>query len=135
MYWSAGLVALVPPGVVTVTSTVPADPGGDVAVISEASTTDTFVAGLDPTSTDVAPGEVSSADRDACPAGGGPDPGLMLVTVGAAMYVYWSTGSVALVPPGVVTVMSTVPALPAGAVAVMLVVVLTLSRGGCWSRT
>ena len=40
----------------------------------------------------------------------GPAVGLTLVTVGAATYVYWSLALVALVPPGVVTVMSTVPA-------------------------
>ena len=33
MYWSAPVVALVPPGVVTVTWTVPAVPAGAVAVI------------------------------------------------------------------------------------------------------
>jgi hypothetical protein len=34
VYWSAALVALVPPGVVTVTSTVlPSVPGGAVAVM------------------------------------------------------------------------------------------------------
>ena len=32
MNWSAELVALVPPGVVTVTLTTPAEPEGDVAV-------------------------------------------------------------------------------------------------------
>ena len=77
MYWSAGLVALVPPGVVTVTSTVPADPGGDVAVISEASTTDTFVAGLDPTSTDVAPVRLAPPIVTLVPPAAGPDPGLI----------------------------------------------------------
>ena len=37
------------------------------------------------------------------------------MTVGAAVYVYWSALLVALVPPGVVTVTSAVPAVPAGA--------------------
>jgi hypothetical protein len=48
--------------------------------------------------------------------------GEMPVTVGvvtAAVYVYWSADEVADVPPGVVTVTSTVPAEPAGAVAVI----------------
>ena len=48
------------------------------------------------------------------------------MTIGAAMYVYLSAALVGLVPPAVVTVMSTVPALPAGAVAVMLVAVSVL---------
>ena len=40
--------------------------------------------------------------------------------------MYLSAEPVALVPPGVVTVMSTVPAVSAGAVAVMLVALLTV---------
>ena len=48
-------LADVPPGVVTVTSTVPADPAGDVAVIEVAVTTTTLVAGSAPKSTAVAP--------------------------------------------------------------------------------
>ena len=50
------VVAEVPPGVVTVTLTVPADSVGDVAVISlPAELTMTEVAALDPKSTVVAP--------------------------------------------------------------------------------
>ena len=55
MYWSALLVALVPPGLVTVMSTVPAVPAGAVAVICEALTTVTLVAAVQPKSTAVAP--------------------------------------------------------------------------------
>ena len=40
--------------------------------------------------------------------------------------MYWSAALVALVPPGVVTVTSTVPDAPAGAVAVMVVELLTV---------
>ena len=39
MNWSAELVALVPAGVMTVTSTVPADPAGETAVTWVAETT------------------------------------------------------------------------------------------------
>ena len=46
MYSSADEVAEVPPGVVTVTSTVPL-PAGEVAVIEVAESTVTLVAGLD----------------------------------------------------------------------------------------
>ena len=49
MNWSAVLVALVPPAVLTVTSTVP-EPGGDVAV-HEPPPQDTAVAGLVPNDT------------------------------------------------------------------------------------
>jgi hypothetical protein len=58
----------------------------------------------------------------------GPELGLTPVTVGAGgtVYVNWSAALVALVPPGVVTVTSTVPIVPAGAVAVMLVGLLTV---------
>ncbi len=55
MYWSAALVALVPPGVVTVTSTVPVPPGA-VAVMVVALIDAKVVAGLlDPKSTAVTP--------------------------------------------------------------------------------
>ncbi|HEX9040945.1 MAG TPA: hypothetical protein VF838_07930, partial [Trebonia sp.] len=50
MNWSAELVALVPPGPVTVTSTVP-DPAGDVTVIDVAETTLTPVPALAPNDT------------------------------------------------------------------------------------
>jgi len=40
--------------------------------------------------------------------------------------VYWSLAEVALVPPAVVTVMSIVPALPAGVVAVIDVALFTV---------
>jgi hypothetical protein len=49
------------------------------------------------------------------------------VTVGAVTYVYLSALPVALVPPAVVvTVMSTVPAVPAGATAAIWVALLTV---------
>ena len=56
----------------------------------------------------------------------GPDTGVIPVTVGMGSYVNWSAGEVALVPPGVVTVTSTVPAVPAGETAVMLVAETTV---------
>ena len=52
---SAAPVALVPPGVVTVISTMPPEPEGDVAVIEVALTTVTLVALLAPNFTPVAP--------------------------------------------------------------------------------
>ena len=51
------------------------------------------------------------------PPAAGPEDGLTRVTVGGVTYAYWSLVLAALVPPGVVTVMSTVPAAPTGAVA------------------
>ena len=54
MYWSAALVALLPPGVVTVTSTVPTVPAGAVAVIVVELVT-VKVAAAVPKSTAVAP--------------------------------------------------------------------------------
>ena len=55
MNWSAGLVALVPAGVVTVTSTVP-EPAGAVAVMEVALFTVTVGGrGVDPNFTPVAP--------------------------------------------------------------------------------
>ena len=53
--WSPLTIADVPPGVVTVTSTIPAAPAGEVAVISPSLTTVTSVAAFVPKSTAVAP--------------------------------------------------------------------------------
>jgi hypothetical protein len=47
------------------------------------------------------------------PPANGPLTGEMLVMVGTGAYVNWSAGEVVLVPPDVVTVISTVP-VPAG---------------------
>ena len=55
----------------------------------------------------------------------GPPVGDSPVTVGAATYVYWSAELVALVPPVVVTVTSTVPE-PAGEAAVIWAAELTV---------
>ena len=54
MNWSSDDLALVPPGVVTVTSTVPADPSGDVTE-SELSGFTVKATGVLPKSTAVAP--------------------------------------------------------------------------------
>ena len=53
------------------------------------------------------------------PPGSTPLVGLNPVSVGAGMKLNWSATAVALVPPAVVTVMSTVPAGSAGATAVI----------------
>ena len=69
MNWSAGEVAEVPPGVVTVTSTVPL-PAGEVAVIEVAESTVTLVAGLAAEVDRGRTGEVGAADGHAGPAAG-----------------------------------------------------------------
>ena len=53
------------------------------------------------------------------PPAAGPDDGLTPVTVGGGTNVNRSAELVALVPPGVVTLTSCAPALPAGATAVI----------------
>lgn len=78
---SAALVPLVPPGVVTVTSTVP-EPGGEVAVICVELTTATFVAPFAPKATDVAPVRFVPVIVTLVPPDVGPEAGLMPVTVG-----------------------------------------------------
>ena len=65
MYLSASLIALVPPAVVTVMSTVPAVPAGAVAVIDVALFTVKVVALVAPNFTAVAPGEIGAGDCDA----------------------------------------------------------------------
>ena len=72
MYLSAEPVALVPPGVVTVMSTVPAVSAGAVAVMLVALLTVKLVAAVEPNLTAVASGEVGAGDRDGVRTGGGP---------------------------------------------------------------
>jgi hypothetical protein len=126
--WSAELVADVPPTVVTVTSTVPAAPAGEVAVMLVALTTVNEVAAVLPKLTAVASVNAVPVTVTTVPPAIGPPAGETTVTTGAAMYVKWSAELVAEVPPGVVTVTSTVPAEPAGAVAVMLVALTTVNE-------
>jgi hypothetical protein len=87
VYLSAATIAEVPPGVVTRTSTWPAAPAGEIAVIDVAEFTTTPVAALPPNAT-VAPATkfVPVMDTDVPPTAG-PWFGLTAVTVGTAMYV------------------------------------------------
>ena len=109
-------MALVPPGVMTVTSTVPL-PGGEVAVMVLELLTVKLVAAVLPNFTAVAPVKPEPVMVADVPPAEGPEVGLTEETVGAATYVNRSAALAVLVPPGVVTLMSTVP-LPAGEVAV-----------------
>jgi hypothetical protein len=114
---SLEFVALVPPpGIVTVTSTAP-DPAGEVAVIDVALVIVNVLAAVPPKLTAVAPVKLVPAIVTEVPPTAGPEDGLTRVTAGGVTYVYWSLVLVALVPPGVTTLMSTVPAAPTGAVA------------------
>ena len=79
---SAELVALGPPPVFTVTSTLPADPAGDVANTVESFCTDTFVAAVLPKSTTVVPVRPVPEIVTAVPPTVGPELGLTPVTVG-----------------------------------------------------
>ena len=83
MYWSAALVGLVPLGVVTVTSTVPAVPAGAVAVIWVALLTATLVAAVEPKATPVAPVKLVPVIVTEVPPAVGPEDGLTCVTAGA----------------------------------------------------
>ena len=74
-------MALVPPGVVTVTSTVPV-PAGEVAVIWVALTTLNNPAALPPNLTAVAPEKLVPVMVTLVPPAGGPLFGVTLVTVG-----------------------------------------------------
>ena len=84
MYWSLAPVALVPPGVVTVMSTVPAEPAGAVAVIEVALLTVKPVALVAPNLTAVAPVRLVPVIVTLVPPAVGPAVGLTLLTVGAA---------------------------------------------------
>jgi hypothetical protein len=110
---SAHDVTDVPPGVVTVTSTVPVPPG-DFTVILVSLTTVKLVASFEPNFTAVAPVKPEPVMVTEVPPDVGPEAGEMAVTVGpAAVYVNLSADVFAEVPPGVVTVTSSVP-VPAG---------------------
>ena len=85
MYWSAVLVALVPPGLVTVMSTVPAVPAGAVAVICEALTTVTLVGGGRAELDGGGASEAGPGDRDRRAPPVGPAVGATCVTVGLAV--------------------------------------------------
>lgn len=72
---------------------------------------------MPPKLTAVAPVKLVPVIVTEVPPAAGPEDGLTWVTVGGVTYVYWSLVLVALVPPAVVTAISTVPAAPGGAVA------------------
>ncbi len=81
MYWSAELVALVPPGVVTVTSTVPTEAGGELAVIVVELVTVKVAAWL-PNSTALAPNRLLPVMLTVVPPMVKPPVGVTAVTVG-----------------------------------------------------
>jgi len=86
MNWSALDVAEVPPEPVTVTSTVPALPAGDVAVICVALFTVKLVAAVAPNLTAVAPVKLGTDDVivTLVPPATGPEFGLIAETTGTA---------------------------------------------------
>jgi hypothetical protein len=110
--------------VVTVTSTVPAASGGEVAVMEEAELTAKVVAATAPNVTVVTPVKLVPVIVTEVPPAVTPEFGLTPVTVGGggvvAVNLNWSDGGLtAEVPAGVVTVTSTVPVASGGEVAVM----------------
>ena len=113
-----------PPAVMTVISTVPI-PAGAVAVICVALLTVKLLALLAPKRTAPAPIRLVPVMTTLAPPAAKPVAGEIALTVGAARYVNWSAALVALVPPGVVILTSTVP-VPAGAVAVICVALRTV---------
>jgi hypothetical protein len=121
---SAALAVLVPPGVVTATSTVPVAPAGDVVVIDVADTTVNGTAEAVPNLTAVAPVKFVPVIVTAVPPAVEPPVGDTAVTVGTPAYVNLSAALTALEPPPVVTMMSTVP-VPAGEVAAIVVSLTT----------
>ena len=85
--WSLVLVELVPPAVVTVTSTVPAGADGDTAVIDVSPATEKLAAGVAPNDTAVAPVNPVPAMVRLVPPAAGPTVAEMPVTLGGAMKV------------------------------------------------
>jgi len=83
--WSANEVALVPLALVTVTSNVPADPPGAIAVIWVAESTVKNVAAFGPNITAVAPVKFVPVSTTLVPPDTGPAFGVIDVTDGGAM--------------------------------------------------
>jgi hypothetical protein len=98
------MTALVPPGVVTVTSTIPAVWAGAVTVILELEFTVRLVPAVVPNLTAVAPVNPLPARVTRVPPAAGPLAGETAVTLGRAIYVNRLPDTLALVPPGVMTV-------------------------------
>src|SRR5258708_20924111 len=119
-------MALVPPAVVTVTSTVPT-PVGEVAVIWVALLTVKEAAALLPNLTAVAPEKLVPVMVTLLPPDVGPVFGLTLVTVRAGTQLNSSLQIMSLVPSSLDTNTSTVPT-PAGEVAVIWVALLTVKE-------
>ena len=80
---SAGLTALVPAGVMTVTLTVPVVPGGELTVIEVGEPTLTLVAAAVPKSTALAPVKPLPVTTTVVPPAGRPAAGLSEATDGA----------------------------------------------------
>src|SRR5579872_6328210 len=108
---------------VTVTVTAPAAPAGVVAVMDVLFTTTTLVAAADPNVTVAPDAKFVPAMVTPVPPAAGPLFGLTLVTVGCPTYVN-PFARLPLCPP-TVTVTVTAPALPAGVVAVIDVLLTT----------
>ena len=112
------------PTLVTVTVTAPAAPAGVVAVICVLFTTTTFVAAAEPNVTVAPDTKFVPVIVTAVPPDVGPLLGDTLLTVGGATNVK-PVARVPLCPLEFVTVTITAPAVPAGVVAVMLVLLTT----------
>jgi hypothetical protein len=115
-----------PLGLVTDTAAAPALPAGVVAVIVVLLITTTLVAAAAPNVTVVPVAKFVPVIVTAVPPAVVPLFGLKLVTVGGATYVN-APPKVPLCPPGLVTVTVTAPAVPAGAVAVIVVALTTVT--------
>jgi hypothetical protein len=83
--WSGALTAEVPPGLVTVMSTVPDAPAGDVAVMDVGEFTVKLGAPLVPNFTPVVPPKLVPVIVTVVPPLGGPAVGLIAVTAGLAV--------------------------------------------------
>ena len=106
-----------PSGVVTVTATIPVERAGATAFNSVADTNVTVADETVPNLAVAPDAKFVPVIVTVFPPAIGPAAGVTAVTVGGGPYLYRSAEDVALVPPGVVTVTSTVPTEPAGATA------------------
>jgi len=129
--WSALEVAEVPAGVVTVTSTSPAEPAGEVQPIEVSPSTKQSVAATEPNMTEVAPVNPDPVMDTCVPPSVDPDVGLTPVTVGrtarlvvvvvvpALVVVVTGAIEVVEVDPPPATAMTGAMGLPVGVAVVM----------------
>ncbi len=126
MNWSLLDVAEVPAGVVTVTSTVPADSAGDTPVMEVSPFTVKLVAGTEPNMTELAPVKPAPVIATDVPPAVDPDAGLMAMIMGDGATVVVVAPVVVVVGDSVVVVVAPVVVVVGASVVVVVAPVVVV---------